>query len=149
MLNTFYSEFLGNSPRWFKTTILAFLIACYPLTLLLGKTIMGWAFIAMFIMTLALALKCYPLQSGGLLALAVLIVWAATLFHVGPHHRTPWRYDIPGAVFADLDADLSGTPSEAAGRHPLPTPIKFAEAMGRLGIGDRTRVVVYDSEVLD
>lgn len=51
---------------------------------------------------------------------------------------------IPGAVFADLDVDLSGTASEAAGRHPLPTPIRFAEAMGRLGIGDRTRVVVYD-----
>lgn len=72
MLNTFYSEFLGNSPRWFKTIILVFLAACYPLTLLLGETVMGWAFIAMFIMTLALALKCYPLQSGGLLALAVL-----------------------------------------------------------------------------
>ena len=51
---------------------------------------------------------------------------------------------IPGAVFADLDVDLSGTASEAAGRHPLPTPIRFAEAMGRLGIGDRTRVIVYD-----
>ncbi len=72
MLNTFYSEFLGNSPRWFKTTLLVFLAACYPLNLLLGETIMGWAFIAMFIMTLALALKCYPLQSGGLLALAVM-----------------------------------------------------------------------------
>ena len=72
MLKTFYSEFLGNSPNWFKTTILVFLAACYPLTLLLGSTIMGWAFILMFIMTLALALKCYPLQSGGLLALAVL-----------------------------------------------------------------------------
>ncbi len=72
MLNTFYSEFLGNSPRWFKNAILAFLVACYPLNLLLGSTIMGWAFILMFIMTLALALKCYPLQSGGLLALAVL-----------------------------------------------------------------------------
>lgn len=51
---------------------------------------------------------------------------------------------IPGAVFADLDVDLSGTASDAAGRHPLPTPIQFGEAMGRLGIGDRTRVVVYD-----
>ncbi len=51
---------------------------------------------------------------------------------------------IPGAVFADLDVDLSGAASAAAGRHPLPTPIRFAEAMGRLGIGDRTRVVVYD-----
>lgn len=72
MLRVFYSEFLGNSPHWFKTLILAFLVGAYPLTLILGETIMGWAFIMMFIMTLALALKCYPLQSGGLLALAVL-----------------------------------------------------------------------------
>ncbi|MFT4867211.1 MAG: membrane protein [Ilumatobacter sp.] len=34
-----------------------------------------------------------------LLALGILIVWAATLFHIGPHHRTPWRFDLPGAVF--------------------------------------------------
>ena len=34
-----------------------------------------------------------------LLALTILIVWAATLFHVGPHHRTPWRFDLPGALF--------------------------------------------------
>jgi NhaB family Na+:H+ antiporter len=74
MLNTFYSEFLGNSPRWFKNLILAFLATCYPLTLLLGEMVMGWAFILMFIMTLALALKCYPLQSGGLLALAALAI---------------------------------------------------------------------------
>jgi membrane protein len=31
-------------------------------------------------------------------ALAILVVWAATIFHVGPHHHTPWRYDLPGAV---------------------------------------------------
>lgn len=51
---------------------------------------------------------------------------------------------IPGAVFADLDTDLAGSASDAAGRHPLPTPIDFGQAMDRLGIGDRTRVVVYD-----
>jgi membrane protein len=33
-------------------------------------------------------------------ALALLIVWSATMFHVGPHHRTPWRYDLPGAGLA-------------------------------------------------
>lgn len=27
-----------------------------------------------------------------------LVLWAATLFHVGPYHRTPWRYDLPGAI---------------------------------------------------
>jgi len=27
-----------------------------------------------------------------------LILWAATLFHLGPYHKTPWRYDLPGAI---------------------------------------------------
>ncbi len=27
-----------------------------------------------------------------------LVLWAATLFHIGPYHRTPWRYDVPGAI---------------------------------------------------
>ena len=31
---------------------------------------------------------------GGL----VLVGWAATMFHIGPNHHTPWRYDLPGAV---------------------------------------------------
>lgn len=30
--------------------------------------------------------------------LIAMVLWAATLFHVGPYHRTPWRYDLPGAV---------------------------------------------------
>ncbi len=35
-----------------------------------------------------------------LVAFAVLVVWAATIFHVGPNHHTPWRYDLPGAALA-------------------------------------------------
>lgn len=31
-------------------------------------------------------------------AVAVMVAWAATVFHVGPNHRTPWRWDLPGAV---------------------------------------------------
>lgn len=31
-------------------------------------------------------------------ALAVIVGWAATIFHVGPNHHTPWRYDLPGAL---------------------------------------------------
>ncbi len=27
-----------------------------------------------------------------------LVLWAATLFHIGPNHKTPWRYDLPGAI---------------------------------------------------
>ena len=33
-------------------------------------------------------------------ALLLLVLWAATIFHIGPHHRTPWRYDLPGAALA-------------------------------------------------
>jgi membrane protein len=29
---------------------------------------------------------------------AGLILWSATLFHLGPYHKTPWRYDLPGAI---------------------------------------------------
>lgn len=50
---------------------------------------------------------------------------------------------IPGAVFADLDVDLSA-PAGPGGRHPLPDPDDFAAAMGRLGIGNDTAVVAYD-----
>jgi len=51
---------------------------------------------------------------------------------------------ISGAVFCDLDSDLSATPSADTGRHPLPEPADFAAAMGAVGIGDSTRVVAYD-----
>jgi membrane protein len=33
-------------------------------------------------------------------AFFVLVGWAATIFHVGPNHHTPWRYDLPGALVA-------------------------------------------------
>lgn len=35
-------------------------------------------------------------------AFAALVLWAATVFHIGPNHRTPWRYDLPGALLAAL-----------------------------------------------
>lgn len=58
--------------------MIGFLVLCYPALLLFGKIIVGWAFIAMFIFTLAMALKCYPLQSGGLLAIAILALGLAS-----------------------------------------------------------------------
>ena len=54
------------------------------------------------------------------------------------------RGHIPGARFVDLDADLSGSPTTAGGRHPLPSSENFAATMGRLGISDGTTVVAYD-----
>ncbi len=43
-----------------------------------------------------------PLVLRLVAALAILVVWAATIFHVGPNHHTPWRYDLPGAALAAL-----------------------------------------------
>lgn len=50
---------------------------------------------------------------------------------------------IPGAVFVDLDRDLSG-PAGLSGRHPLPDVAEFASTLGRLGISPDTHVVAYD-----
>ena len=73
-----YKLFLGDSPQWFKFTILVFLGLCFPLKLIVGTTVLGWLFLAMFILTLAMALKCYPLQSGGLLAMGILALGLTT-----------------------------------------------------------------------
>ena len=52
---------------------------------------------------------------------------------------------LPGAVFVDMDADLSDHDQAATmGRHPLPSPEQFATAMSRLGIDGTTAVVAYD-----
>lgn len=51
---------------------------------------------------------------------------------------------IPGAVYAHLDADLSGPPVTDRGRHPLPTAAALEETFSRLGIGETTQVVAYD-----
>jgi thiosulfate/3-mercaptopyruvate sulfurtransferase len=55
------------------------------------------------------------------------------------------RGHLPGAVFVDLDRDLSAPPGVGrGGRHPLPDPAGFEAAMRRAGVrGDRP-VVAYD-----
>ncbi|MBO9710172.1 MAG: 3-mercaptopyruvate sulfurtransferase [Caulobacter sp.] len=49
---------------------------------------------------------------------------------------------IPGAVFFDID-DISDETSDLP--HMLPTPIKFASRVKKLGLGDGSRIVVYDT----
>jgi len=56
---------------------------------------------------------------------------------------------IPGAVFVDLDADLSapgGRRGGHLGRHPWPSEEQVARVMGRCGIGPGMRVVAYDDQ---
>ena len=53
---------------------------------------------------------------------------------------------IPGAIFVDLDRDLSGTKTGVNGRHPLPSPQAWAQTKARLGINPNTLVVAYDKQ---
>ncbi len=73
-----FKYFLGNSPTWYKTLMLVFLIFNVFSYFILGPTVTAWVFIAEFIFTLAMALKCYPLQSGGLLAIQILALSLTT-----------------------------------------------------------------------
>jgi len=52
---------------------------------------------------------------------------------------------IKGAVYADLDKDLSGplVPGRT-GRHPLPDLESLVKVFGKLGIGQQTQVIAYD-----
>ena len=51
---------------------------------------------------------------------------------------------IPGAVFVDLDTELSAIGSSEQGRHPLPTPEQLQAAARRWGINAGDSVVAYD-----
>lgn len=62
----------------------------------------------------------------------------------GPKHDEYLAGHLPGAVFADLDTDLSDPPGER-GRHPLPSAEHFARVRSKLGLGSKP-VVVYDDQ---
>jgi thiosulfate/3-mercaptopyruvate sulfurtransferase len=53
---------------------------------------------------------------------------------------------IPGAVYAHLDADLSGPVIlGSTGRHPLPDIQLFADKLSSWGVSSRSQVVAYDN----
>lgn len=64
-----FHSFMGNSPEWFKKLIIVFLIINPVFLLLFGEFFTGWLVLSEFIISLAFALKCHPLLTGGLLAL--------------------------------------------------------------------------------
>lgn len=74
----FFANFLGQAPDWYKYTIIGFLIANPILFNTVGPFVTGWILILEFIFTLALALKCYPLQPGGLLAIEAIAIGMAS-----------------------------------------------------------------------
>ncbi len=81
-----------------------------------------------------------------------LVVLDCTVYHVpeddGGFHNVSGRakYNeghIPSAGFADLKGDLCDTDSPI--EFAMPTPEQFCAAMGALGVGDDSRVVLYDA----
>ena len=57
--------------------------------------------------------------------------------HYGDEH-------IPGAVYADLNRDLSVPQTPGAGRHPLPAPSEFEARLREWGVRSDSVVVAYD-----
>lgn len=51
---------------------------------------------------------------------------------------------LPGAIFMSIDDDLSAAKTGKNGRHPWPSAEAFATTLGRKGISNACRVVVYD-----
>jgi NhaB family Na+:H+ antiporter len=80
----FVRNFLGHAPGWYKLTIVGFLLANPLLAILFGPVVTGWVLLAEFIFTLAMALRCYPLQPGGLLAIESVLIGltnAESIYH--------------------------------------------------------------------
>ena len=90
MRHLLFEQFLGRSPIWYKYTIIAFLIINPILLFILGPFITGWIMLLEFIFTLALALQCYPVPPGGLLALQGIIMGLTS----------------PGSVYKEIAANL-------------------------------------------
>ncbi|KAB1183653.1 Na(+)/H(+) antiporter NhaB [Photobacterium damselae] len=72
--NAFIKNFLGKAPDWYKVAIIAFLIINPIIFFLVDPFVAGWLLVVEFIFTLAMALKCYPLQPGGLLAIEAVAI---------------------------------------------------------------------------
>lgn len=90
MLAALLNNFLGRAPRWYKALILLFLVANPLLLAVAGPFVAGWVLVLEFIFTLAMALRCYPLQPGGLLALEAVALGLAS----------------PSAVYAEVEQNF-------------------------------------------
>ena len=73
----FWESFLGQSPDWYKWLVLFFL-AVNPVLLAASPQVASWAVLLEFIATLMMALRCYPLQPGGLIAIQAVVLGLVT-----------------------------------------------------------------------
>src|SRR6056300_2016664 len=87
-----WGNFLGHSPVWYKQCIIAFLVLNPIILAVAGPFTLGWFLIAEFIFTLALALRCYPLQPGGLLAIEGILLGLAEPHSV--YHEAEANFEV-------------------------------------------------------
>ncbi|WP_026375267.1 sodium/proton antiporter NhaB [Aestuariibacter salexigens] len=81
LVSSIYKNFLGHAPDWYKQTIITFMVI-NPLIFMVSPFAAGWLLVAEFIFTLAMALKCYPLQPGGLLLIQALFIGMTSPEHM-------------------------------------------------------------------
>jgi Na+:H+ antiporter, NhaB family len=90
--NALWKNFLGPSPEWYKRTLVTFLLINPLVLFAFGTFVTGWLLIAEFIFTLALALRCYPLQPGGLLAIEAVLMGMTSPEMV--YHETVANFEV-------------------------------------------------------
>jgi NhaB family Na+:H+ antiporter len=83
-------NFLGNAASWYKLTIIGFLLVNPIVMEVAGPFVAGWLLVGEFIFCLAMALKCYPLPPGGLLAIQAVMLGMTT----------------PGTVFHEVENNI-------------------------------------------
>lgn len=81
-------------------------------------------------------------MTSGLQTVLLDVRWALGDPHGHGHYQSA---HIPGAVYVDLEATLSGEPSAREGRHPLPALDQLQEAARQWGINNGDVVVAYDN----
>jgi len=95
--STAFQTFMGSSPVWYKQLLIFYLILNpilffalkFSTSLELAQTVTGWVILIEFISTLALALKCYPLIPGGMLAIEATFMGMVTpegIYHEVEHN---------------------------------------------------------------
>ena len=86
------ANFLGGAAAWYKRTVVLFLAVNPLLLLLLGPYATGWLLLGQFIFCLTMALKCYPLQPCGLLAIEAVALGLTTPASV--LHETERNFEV-------------------------------------------------------
>lgn len=78
----FALNFMGTAPVWYKLFVLACLIINPLVTFAISPVLAGWMLVLEFIFTLAMALKCYPLQPGGIIVIEACFIGLCDMEHV-------------------------------------------------------------------